>query len=47
MPAIEKAAENTTVDMPSALVDNELDVQMERFAYQLQMSGYPWTSTPR
>ena len=26
--------------MPSALVDNELDVQMERFAYQLQMSGY-------
>ena len=37
---IEKAAENTTVDMPSALVDNELDVQMERFAYQLQMSGY-------
>ena len=37
---IEKAAENTTVDMPSSLVDNELDVQMERFAYQLQMSGY-------
>ncbi len=38
--AIEKAAENTTVDMPVALVDRELDTQMERFAYQLQMSGY-------
>ena len=38
--AIEKAAENTTVDMPKALIDAELDSQMERFAYQLQMSGY-------
>ena len=38
--AVEKAAENTTVDMPKALVENELDTQMERFAYQLQMSGY-------
>ena len=38
--AIEKAAENTTVDMPKALVESELDTQMERFAYQLQMSGY-------
>ena len=38
--AIEKAAENTTVDMPAALVERELDTQMERFAYQLQMSGY-------
>ena len=37
---MEKAAENTTVDMPKALVDSELDTQMERFAYQLQMSGY-------
>ena len=37
---IEKAAENTTVDMPKALVEQELDTQMERFAYQLQMSGY-------
>ena len=37
---VEKAAENTTVDMPKALVENELDVQMERFGYQLQMSGY-------
>ena len=37
---MEKAAENTTVDMPKALVENELDTQMERFAYQLQMSGY-------
>lgn len=38
--AVEKAAENTTVDMPKALVETELDTQMERFAYQLQMSGY-------
>ena len=38
--AVEKAAENTTVDLPEALVERELDTQMERFAYQLQMSGY-------
>ena len=38
--AVEKAAENTTVDMPKALIESELDNQMERFAYQLQMSGY-------
>ena len=38
--AVEKAAENTTVEMPAALVEAELDNQMERFAYQLQMSGY-------
>ena len=38
--AVEKAADNTTVDMPDALVEKELDTQMERFAYQLQMSGY-------
>ena len=37
---VEKAAENTSVDMPSVLVEAELDNQMERFAYQLQMSGY-------
>ena len=37
---VEKAAENTTVDMPNALVEAELDNQMERFGYQLQMSGY-------
>lgn len=37
---IDKAAENVTVDMPNALVESELDNQMERFAYQLQMSGY-------
>ena len=37
---VEKAAENTTVEMPAALVEAELDNQMERFAYQLQMSGY-------
>ena len=37
---VEKAAENTTVDMPNALIEAELDNQMERFGYQLQMSGY-------
>ena len=38
--AVDKAAENATVDVPKALVDMELDEQMQRFAYQLQMSGY-------
>ena len=37
---MEKAAENTTVDMPNALIEAELDNQMDRFGYQLQMSGY-------
>ena len=37
---VEKAAENTTVDMPDALIESELDNQMDRFGYQLQMSGY-------
>ena len=37
---IDKAAENCTVEMPKALIEAELDNQMERFAYQLQMSGY-------
>ena len=37
---VDKAAENTTVDVPNALVERELDTQMERFAYQLQMGGY-------
>ncbi len=38
--AVEKAAEGTIVDMPKALVEAELDTQMDRFGYQLQMSGY-------
>ena len=38
--AVEKAAENCTVDMPKALIEAELDNQMDRFGYQLQMSGY-------
>ncbi len=37
---VDKAAENTTVEMPKALIEAELDNQMERFGYQLQMSGY-------
>ena len=38
--AVQMAADNTTVDMPAGLIEAELDNQMERFAYQLQMSGY-------
>ena len=38
--AVEKAAENITVEMPTALIEAELDNQMNNFAYQLQMSGY-------
>jgi len=38
--AVEMAAQNITVEMPKALIEAELDSQMERFAYQLQMSGY-------
>ena len=37
---VEKVAANATVEVPSALVDVELDQQMQNFAYQLQMSGY-------
>ena len=37
---VDKAAEAATADMPAGLVEMELDNQMERFAYQLQMSGY-------
>ncbi len=37
---LEAAAANATVELPNALIDAELDSQMERFAYQLQMSGY-------
>ena len=37
---VEVVANNCTVDMPAALIEAELDNQMERFAYQLQMSGY-------
>ena len=37
---IEAAAANTTVEIPNGLIESELDTQMERFGYQLQMSGY-------
>ena len=37
---VDKAADNATVEMPAGLIEMELDNQMERFAYQLQMSGY-------
>ena len=38
--AVEKAAELAQVELPNGLIEAELDNQMERFAYQLQMSGY-------
>ncbi len=37
---VDKASDNATVEMPNGLIEQELDNQMERFAYQLQMSGY-------
>ena len=37
---VEKVAENATVEVPNALIDVELDQQMQNFSYQLQMSGY-------
>ena len=37
---VDKASENATVEMPNGLIEQELDNQMERFAFQLQMSGY-------
>ena len=37
---VDKVVENVTVELPKALIEAELDTQMERFAYQLQMSGY-------
>ena len=37
---IEAAAANTTVEIPNGLIESELDSQMDRFGYQLQMSGY-------
>ncbi len=38
--AVAKAAENTAVDLPNALVQQALDDHMQNFAYQLQMGGY-------
>jgi len=37
---VDKASENAAVELPNGLIEAELDNQMERFAYQLQMSGY-------
>ena len=37
---VEAVSANASVDVPSALVDVELDQQMQNFSYQLQMSGY-------
>ena len=37
---IDAVCANTNVELPNAIIEAELDNQMERFAYQLQMSGY-------
>lgn len=37
--AVEQAAANTEVQLPEALIEEELDRQMNNFAYQLQNSG--------
>ncbi len=37
---VDKVCENAAVELPGSLIEAELDNQMERFAYQLQMSGY-------
>ena len=37
---IDAVCANATVELPNAIIESELDNQMERFAYQLQMSGY-------
>ena len=37
---VEAVAANATVEVPNALIDVELDQQMQNFSYQLQMSGY-------
>ncbi|ASV68800.1 trigger factor [Cytobacillus sp. FSL W7-1323] len=36
---VEKAAENTTIDIPAAMVDTELDRMMQEFEQRLQMQG--------
>ncbi|MBN6887900.1 trigger factor [Cytobacillus horneckiae] len=36
---VEKAAENSTIDIPSAMVDTELDRMMQEFEQRLQMQG--------
>lgn len=37
--AVEKAAENAQADLPEAMIEEEVDHQLDRFGYQLQMSG--------
>lgn len=37
--AVQKAADNAVADMPEALIEEELERQMNNFAYQLQASG--------
>ena len=37
--AVELAANNMSCNIPNAMVEEEIDRQMNQFAYQLQMSG--------
>ena len=37
--AVELAAQNMTVEIPAAMIDEQVDKHMEQFAQQLQMSG--------
>ena len=36
---IEKAAENAEIDIPEAMIDNEIDRMMKEFEQRLQMQG--------
>lgn len=40
--AITKATENATIDLPSVMVDHEIDHQLNNFAQQLQMQQIPF-----
>jgi len=37
--AVELAAQNMTCDVPTCMIDEQVDKHVEQFAYQLQMSG--------
>ena len=37
--AVELAGKNMTVDIPACMIDEQLDKQMDQFAYQLKMQG--------
>ena len=37
--AVEKAAANMTCEIPASMIEEQVDKNLEQFAYQLQMSG--------